>query len=300
MNQNNAPLKPIEETITIEYNERKVTDLMMQQNRILYRDPQGQLPAVAHAVVRKEKTIRKLSLLFSVITLFAGFLGILISILTSPTFPVGWVILFGIILIYSIVSLIKNFFDLASWNRTTKSIRDSYSEGNDAARLMFHRFYRQLIMKHVRMAWGLLFIVTFFGAFLLITWLLYYSFVLKEKHTFEIRLDSLDTSLNINFEKILGAIYNNNTGLMLILSAISLTGLILGYILLFAYDKKRMLDFTSLLGEKSHEIYESVQKSKEKKNKFYFKIYLLTVFAVFFLPLLLILLLVWKKIVRRK
>ncbi|MEE3928168.1 hypothetical protein V2E24_01070 [Mycoplasmopsis ciconiae] len=299
-------------------NESYVKSRLPFASHVLIPDPKGELSPHAYSVIRREKRIRFFSLILWSLIFVASLLAILGVVLatkvdinlgvgnidkakqTVKANPVGWYILFGISGFISFILMVRNIFDVTSWKNTEKEIRNNFSSGDQAASIMFHKTYRNIVMKNVRTLWGLIFFVTFFGIYLLTTFLLYYYFVVQEGNKIEIYWELLNLNISGDLGKALENLYNGKTLLVIILGAILVAAAIGLYVFVWIIDKKRLNDLTRYLGPNAHDIIEKVQHSKEQKNKFWLKAYIISVLAFIFLPIVLVAWALWRGIIRRK
>lgn len=298
-------LKPMSNTASINIVDNKNVNNSLNRNQFLDRDPKGQLPPSTFRIIKKEKNIRIISIVFWLVVFLSSLLVILLTkfIPTLKQYSAaGIFILFGILLFISFILLVKNSIDYTSWSRVVKNLRESFSNGDASANVLFHKTYRNLIIKNVRLMWLVIFFETYYGLFTLITFLLYRYFIADEAGSGKIIVGSPESQLYFTFDvrQFLMSFYNGSPFLFLVFSIIALLSAIGIYTFVWMYDRKRQNDLINYIGESAHEIFEKVNLSKEKENKMWLKIYIFTFCILVILPLFLLILFIWKNIIRRK
>ncbi|QDY88634.1 MSC_0882 family membrane protein [Mycoplasma anserisalpingitidis] len=299
--------KPLEDTSDIRIVENNSINNQVLSTSYLKKDPEGVLNSRTYRIITREKKFKFFSMSFWLIILLTSILVITFLSLSQQniiqqnfvTSYTGYYVLFGITLIFSLFYTTKAIIEFMGWKSAVARMRESYANGDSSAKVLFHTTYRNISIRSVRILWAVIFIEVFYGLFILITFLLYNYFVLKNNNLI-LDINMLNITVEWNIRNMLNNWYNNNIELFLILSLIFL-GLVLAiYFIFFTFDKKRLLEISGLLGDDYSQITSSVMEAKSKEHKLWIKVFIVSFFLIYLLPFLIILILVWRKVIRRK
>lgn len=287
--------RPIENNSTIEIVQNNRDNYLNEANSKVYRDPKNQISPRVYKVIRGEKILKIVlcSMWFSIMLL-----SIILFTLTYTQVGIfangkytGYLVFFGFTGFISMALGFKNMIENIQWSHTVQRYRDAVSSGDYTSSSTFHMAYRRIVLKDVNLTWMLIFILTYWGLITLIIYGLYIS-----------KAWTYDTdTLKINFQwaKWLDNSFGN-TNLYCLISLIIMVGLIGGYILIRLFDKKRLADIADFLGERSVEIHEQIETAKKQRNKAWGIAYGIIVGLTILLPLALILVAIWRAVIKRR
>lgn len=299
--------KPLEDTSDIRIVENNSINNQVLSTSYLKKDPEGVLNSRTYRIITREKKFKFFSMSFWLIILLTSILVITFLSLSQQniiqqnfvTSYTGYYVLFGITLIFSLFYTTKAIIEFMGWKSAVARMRESYANGDSSAKVLFHTTYRNISIRSVRILWTVIFIEVFYGLFILITFLLYNYFVLKNNNLI-LDINMLNITVEWDIRNMLNNWYNNNIELFLILSLIFLGSVLAIYFIFFTFDKKRLLEISSLLGDDYSQITSSVMEAKSKEHKLWIKVFIVSFFLIYLLPFLIILILVWRKVIRRK
>lgn len=299
--------KPLEDTSDIRIVENNSINNQVLSTSYLKKDPEGVLNSRTYRIITREKKFKFFSMSFWLIILLTSILVITFLSLSQQniiqqnfvTSYTGYYVLFGITLIFSLFYTTKAIIEFMGWKSAVARMRESYANGDSSAKVLFHTTYRNISIRSVRILWAVIFIEVFYGLFILITFLLYNYFVLKNNNLI-LDINMLNITVEWDIRNMLNNWYNNNIELFLILSLIFLGSVLAIYFIFFTFDKKRLLEISGLLGDDYSQITSSVMEAKSKEHKLWIKVFIVSFFLIYLLPFLIILILVWRKVIRRK
>lgn len=299
--------KPLEDTSDIRIIENNNINNQVLSTSYLKKDPEGVLNSRTYRIITKEKKFKFFSMFFWSLILILSILVITFLALsqrniiqqTLVTSFIGYYVLFGITLILSLFYTTKAIIEYVGWKTAVARMRESYANGDSAAKVLFHTTFRNISIRSVRILWAVIFIEVFYGLFTLITFLLYNYFIVKNNNAV-LEINFLNITVNWNIKLMLSRWYNNNVEIFLVLSLIFLCAVIVIYFIFFTFDKKRLMEISSLLGDDYSQITSSVLEAKSKEHKLWLKVFIVSFFLIYLLPFLIILILIWRKVIRRK
>ncbi|WP_322960326.1 MSC_0882 family membrane protein [Mycoplasmopsis cynos] len=271
----------------------------------IYLDPQKQLSPNTYSVIKKEKRVRILSAIFWGLIFSACFIGILLNVtltLNKEDKKIGYYFLLAIPFIISFLYMVKSLIKISGWKKVQTSFRQSYSNADASASSMFVDIYQALVLKKLRLSWGLAFFLTYFSLFNLLV------LILKDQ-VWEVgnNFDKNSATNGINFHFIIDFAKINislfgNVNLLLIIDGCIIVGAVALYVLIILYDKKRIQDIQGNFGssEAAISVKNLVEKRRQKENKAWMRTYIIIFILVILLPFVLLIYLIYKKIVRRK
>ncbi|ADE19569.1 MSC_0882 family membrane protein [Mycoplasma crocodyli] len=282
-------------------------DRTIRSESNLKSDPEGQLSPRAYRIIQRERAIKGISSLIWGSALFLSSLILLVLALiftNTVKIPfldaytnqktsanvIGYYILLLIFIIVSFSFMIRNIIDFTSWKNTIKRLRESYDRGDASANVMFHSTYRKLTLKTIKTMWVYINILTFYGFFALVIFGLKYIKIHTESEIFALKLD-----MELILQKAFG-----NVNVFTIINVIILISATAVFVAVNLIDKKRIIDLQDFLGEKTHEIMESITISKEKLNKAFLRVYLVCVGIFIVLPIFLLMLAIYRMIKKKK
>ncbi|WP_406615061.1 MSC_0882 family membrane protein [Mycoplasmopsis hyopharyngis] len=294
---------PIRNSATLEIVQNNQIASFSSFDNKVYRDPKNQLSPRVYKVIRAEKTL-KLTLaiiwlflmLVSIISFTVVYTNILPMLFTREN--VGYLVLFGLVAIVSFFACIKNLIENSTWNHTIQRYRDAVQVGDYTSSNTFHLAYRRIVLKGVNLTWMLVFVLTYYGLFTLIV----YGLFVSGTWTFGIDKETKIVSviaINLDWKSWLTKAFGN-VNWFTIINVLIMGSLIAAFVTMKLIDKKRLADLDDFLGEKSVELHNQIETSKKDRNKMWMKIYLVVVILTILLPLALILIAIWKGILRRK
>ncbi|KUH47385.1 MSC_0882 family membrane protein [Mycoplasmopsis meleagridis] len=290
--------QPIENTKNIEIVQNSKNLNIASNSDAKYRDPNGILNPSTMKVIKKEKFLHTLLLSFAfTILIIASILMILICLqigVFSETNYVGYKILLGFIIFLSFTFGTKNLIQKIAWKKTQINLRENARGGNYIGNeVIFEKTYRSIVLKNVNLLWTNIFLITYVGIFALIIYGLYSS------GTWILGKENSAFFLSINWVNILDNAFGN-TILVCSLCGISLAGCVIFYTVIALYDKKRINDLDNILGERAIEISSKINTDKRNLNKMWMKIYFVCVLLTILLPIILLVIMFWKKIIKIK
>ncbi|MBZ4195524.1 MSC_0882 family membrane protein [Mycoplasma tauri] len=291
--------RPIQNNQTIEIvQSNRELDFGKDKEKI-HQDPKRQFSPRIYKVIRSEKILKISLMMISFIIMISSIVAFFLVYFKVPPFNTsgkpltGYLILFGILIFFSFVSGLKNSIENLRWTHTIQRYRDAISTGDYTSSATFHIVYKKIILKDINLLWMLIFIITYQGLFTLIIFGFYKSgaWVAGSKNgAFYINLD-WPTWLDLSFK---------NTEFFCLISLIIMVSLVVSYIFIKIFDSKRLNDISDFLGERSVEVQDQIDKAKKDRNKMWLRIYLVVVVLTIFLPLALLLVAMWRGIIRRK
>ncbi|WP_025755213.1 MSC_0882 family membrane protein [Mycoplasmopsis cricetuli] len=288
--------KPKVSNNTIEIQQSSIVqnsiDLNQKTNN-KFIDPQNIISPESYKILKKEKQIRKIGIIFWCIVLLLTIVGSIVNWFLNFN-AYGWWVFIGMFFLVSVFLLVKNWIKLIAWKKIEIRYRESFALGDLAASTTFAELCKSLIHKSVSFLWIYIFIFTYYGLFNLIVFGLY------KWNTIEIKTPET-SSLKLNFEfNIREALENTfgNVKILLIVGISILFVITILFIVIRLYDKKRIEDAKLFIINDSGVVFSTIEESKRKLNKawrnFYFIIFTLTIL----LPLALIIYLVSRKILK--
>ncbi|WP_338822860.1 MSC_0882 family membrane protein [Mycoplasmopsis felifaucium] len=292
--------KPILNNKTIEIVQNNQELGISGSNKKIHQDPKQQFSPRIYNVIRSEKILKisLMSIAFSI--MIASIVFFILAYFkvwffnTGDQKPLyGYLILFGTIAFFAMVTGTKNAIENVQWTHTVQKYRDAMSTGDYTSSTTFHIVYKRIVLKDINLLWGLIFILTYLGLLTLIIFGLYKTGAWeagKPNGVFHINLE-----WRVWLDQAFG-----NTQLFCIISVIIMASLVGAYIIIKLFDKKRLADISDFLGEKSVEIHEAIEKAKKDRNKMWFRIYIVVVILTILLPLALMIVAIWRGVLRRK
>lgn len=292
--------RPIQNLNTIEIVKSNHDLGLAQSNRRVYQDPKHQFSPRIYKVIRGEKILKitALSISFSIM-IFSIILFILTWFKVGPFNTggekplIGYLVLFGTLGFFSMIQGAKNSIENLKWTHTVQRYRDAVSAGDYTSSTTFHIVYRKIILKDINLLWILIFILTYLGIITLIIFGLYQSGTWmagsRDGHFF----------IELPWREWLDNGFKN-TRLFCLISVIIMASLIVAYSVIKVFDKKRLADISDFLGERSVEIQEQIETAKKDRNKMWARIYIISVVLTILLPIALVLILIWRGILRKK
>lgn len=299
--------KPLEDTSDIRIVENNNINNQVLSTSYLKKDPEGILNSRTYRIITREKKFKFFSMSFWSVVLLTSVLVITFLALSQQniiqqnfvTSYTGYYILFGMTLVFSLFYATKAIIEFLAWKSSIARMRESYANGDSSAKVLFHTTYRNISIRSVRILWAVIFIEVFYGLFILITFLLYNYFVLKDNNA-SLEISMLNITIGWDIKAMLNNWYNNNIELFLIISLVFLGLVLATYFVFFTLDKKRLIEISSLLGDDYTQITSSVMEAKSKEHKLWIKIFIVSFFLIYLLPFIIILILIWRKVIRRK
>ncbi|UUM19017.1 MSC_0882 family membrane protein [Mycoplasma sp. 1018B] len=288
---------PIENTENIEIIKNEKNFKIFDNQKKVYTDPDKILSSSTYKVVKIEQRLKLFLTLFSLLFfIISSILFILIYLEVGWIFNQkydGYLVLLGFIMFFSLVFCLKNFIEKIKWDKTIKNMKNSTRNGDYSYDHIFYITYKKIILKNVNLLWISIFIITYLGIFTLILYGIYTSGV------WEIGKDSEVFNLKIDWKLILDNAFGNTINLCIINCAI-LIAVVVFYTIISLIDKKRLSDIEVNFSEKATELINATSKEKNDRNKLWVKIYIVCVLLTILLPILVVLILFWKKVIRRK
>lgn len=292
--------KPIQNNQTIEIYESQKDLRINTSNQRVIQDPKHQFSPRIYKVIRSEKRLKITLLSISFSLMLISVIGFIFAYLKFFPFKsdtdkplYGYLVLFGISAFVFFVSGCKNTIENVQWSHTVQRYRDSISSGDYTSYTTFHIVYRRITLKDINLLWILIFVLTYLGLFTLIIFGLYKS------GTWE--AGKVDGPIRINLEwRVWLDNSFGNTIFFCIINTSVMAGLIVFYVVIKLFDKKRLADISEFLGDKSVEIYDQIEKAKKDRNKMWLRIYVVVVVLTILLPIALILVAIYKGVLRRK
>ncbi|WBP84036.1 MSC_0882 family membrane protein [Mycoplasmopsis edwardii] len=289
--------------------ELKTAQVNLQNNneRKLYTDPQKQLNPQTYTIIRKERNVRVISAIFWGLIVLGSIIGMLTNFLwyfinEKSNGIVTYYILLAFPLLISFMFMTKSLIKVSGWSKVRNNFRTNYLQADASSSSMFVDIYQALVLKGLRLTWGLVFFLTYFGLFNIII------LALKDQ-IWEIgsNFDGNTTSNGFNvhflidFSKWFKTAFGN-VNLLLIIDLCVILGVIALYVLVILYDKKRIQDIQANFGtgENAIAVKKLVEERRRAENKAWIKTYIIIFVIVVLIPLVLILFLIYKKFIRRK
>ena len=256
-------LKPMNSTQTIKFiNPIVETKTIMKSTK---HDPINQIPNGIYKVIFWEKLRQKVTLMFSI-------LGLIASLILATLYATIWGGAWGTFILPSVVGLLSLFKLMTTYveSKALKSAVKRYREdlkiGLGSVPPFISKLYINMHQKQIRHNWLTFFIMFYFGIFTLILWWLKnVSFWILE---FDVWIKTLFL----------------NPNLMVILFTVGLLFTIVIYIYMTIQRKKRILDIEAFFGSQVTPAVE-MTKIKMEMNKFYRRIFILSVIIILVIPL---------------
>ncbi|WP_027120677.1 MSC_0882 family membrane protein [Mycoplasmopsis lipofaciens] len=286
--------KPIQNAETIEIVQNNQDFNFSSSNSKLYRDSKNQISPRVYKVVRAERFLKTL---LSSISFFIMLTSIIMFTLVYTKIGIfekgynGYLVLFAILAFISFSFGLKNLIENIQWSHTIQKYRDAVSSGDYTSSSTFHLAYKKIVLKDVNLTWLLIFVLTYLGLLTSIIYGLYLSDTWKYESEY--------LKINFTWAKWMDSSFGSTTWFCII-SVIIMSALIVSYVLIRLFDKKRLSDISDFLGEKSVEIHEQIEKARKDRNKLWLRIYLVIVALTIFLPLALILVALYRAFLKRK
>lgn len=295
---------PIRNSATLEIVQNNQIASFSSFDNKVYRDPKNQLSPRVYKVIRAEKTLK---LTLAIIWLFLMLMSIIsFTVVYTNLLPkfftrenVGYLVLFGLVAIVSFFACIKNLIENSTWNHTIQRYRDAVQVGDYTSSNTFHLAYRRIVLKGVNLTWMLVFVLTYYGLFTLIVYGLFVSGTWTFGIDKDTKIMSSVIAINLDWRTWLTKAFGN-VNWFTIINVLIMGSLIAAFVTMKLIDKKRLADLDDFLGEKSVELHNQIDTSKKDRNKMWMRIYLVVVILTILLPLALILIALWKGILRRK
>ncbi|WP_036458960.1 MSC_0882 family membrane protein [Mycoplasma leonicaptivi] len=286
------------------------TELNDELNKKIIEDPQKQLSPTTFAIILKEKRIRILSLIISLIIFVGSSVGLVLNFFVFTEqhklgYGIGNYIGFGIGILISFYLMINSLIKISGWRKAEQAYRNKHRNGDVASSSMFTDLYQALVLKKVRISWFLTFFLVYFGTFTLIIFLLKdqiweigspvessESGNVKNGFAFHFVIDFRE-----RFVQTFG-----NVNVLLIISVVIILCVILFYVFTVLYDKKRIQDIRSNLGTSDVliKVIEIVENRRKNENKAWLRFFAVVFILTYFLPLTLLIFFIYKGFIRRK
>ncbi|VEU58646.1 MSC_0882 family membrane protein [Mycoplasmopsis gallinacea] len=269
-----------------------------EANTTVYKDPKGQLSPAAFAVIKKESRIRIYSIIFWAILFLGAAVGLLLNYLLNtrkdPNSGILLYVAFAALGFFTFWFFVKNIIKLKSWKNVERNYRESYNIGDSSSSTTFAEAYRTLNLKSLRLKWFYGFYVTYMGLFILIVALLK-----NQVWQIDPQYSWLTIKGELNFPKLFEIWFGNTNALLIILGIVSaaITAL---FVLALLYDKKRIVEIQSFLGDKSIDVVNAVNNDLKSENKAWRRLYIIVFILLVLLPLAIIIYLIYRKVLSRR
>ncbi|QBF34656.1 hypothetical protein EG856_01830 [Mycoplasmopsis phocirhinis] len=289
--------KPINDTSTIEM-VKADTDLKIVSSKKTY-DTQNQYSNRERSTIRTETNIKTINITLSFLIMFVSLFFIASSFFKIPPFNeknyIGYVVVFSFCAFIFFALGIKNAIEKRAWKKAIELNGASRNMGDYALNNTFHIAYRSIILKNINLTWILVFILTYVGVITAVIYGLYNI----GKVDFELDVFGGKIITNLDFAKWLDSAFGN-TLLFCLISVLSMSALIVFYVIMRLVDKKRLSDLENYLGDRSVQIHEQIQKAKKDRNRAWGIAYAVLVILTILIPLALIVFAIWRAIRRKK
>ncbi|VEU76273.1 MSC_0882 family membrane protein [Mycoplasmopsis columboralis] len=280
----------------------KLEHSIAQQEKIInkYQDPQRMLSSDTFRILKKEKNIRKVALIFWWILLIICLSGMIMNYsfntAKEPSSGIYYWIGLGLLLAISLFYFAKNLIRLSAWKSIERKYRESFSSGDIAASTTFADLYKDISRKVINLTWIYTFFMTYFGLLELIVFGLYKAekIIIKTSETSAIKIDS-----TIDLVKLLDNGFGN-TQVFLIIGLLSMVVISVLYFGLYLYDKKRIQDIKMFIVNDTAEFLSMVEDSKKSLNKGWRNFYIVVFVLVVLLPIAIFVYLLWRGVLRFK
>ncbi|WP_406614044.1 MSC_0882 family membrane protein [Mycoplasma corogypsi] len=278
----------------------------------IYQDPKNQLDPNLYTVIKREKRIKTISIIFWALLIVGCVIGAFLNWylnvdfnfyeLTKANFSqsvkqtkglanYAWI---TILFIISIAFMIKNAIKLSSLKKNEQLIRQSRDK-HDSTLPELRDAYRTLVLKGLRISWLYGFFMTYGGLILIIIAALYSQ---QKPWVVESQSPGFKFTFDLDFKPILENAFGNMT---IFFSAYGSTiaGLSLLYVFVLFYDKKRIADIKTQIRNDVAFI-DGTDALRIKENKAWRRTFIIIFVLVVLLPLALVLYLTYRGILKRK
>ncbi|MBN4083608.1 hypothetical protein JXZ92_02080 [Mycoplasma sp. CSL10137] len=276
-------------------------------NSSLFVDPQKQLNPSTYSIIKKEKRIRYLSFtlwgVLFLLSLAAIGVNYFLNTAKDPHRGIGWYVLIAFVLLISFSVSVRSLIKISGWKNVEKNYRSNYSNGDAASSTMFADLYKALTLKSLRLTWIFVFFTTYFLIFNLAIITLYFGIeevTIGQPFNESETNGSLNLHIYLNLVKNLDSTFGNTTTLLAIDGGV-FVGIFALYLFITLYDKKRIQDVKAQFGtaESAIAVMKLVEERKASENKAWFRTYIIIFILVVLLPLVLIIYLSYRGIIRR-
>ncbi|QKT05691.1 MSC_0882 family membrane protein [Mycoplasma sp. OR1901] len=276
-------------------------------NSSMFVDPQKQLNPATYSIIKKEKRIRYLSFFLwgtlFLLSLIAIGVNYYLNTSVDKNNGIGWYVLIGFILLLSFSVSVKSLIKISGWKNVERNYRSNYSNGDAASSTMFADLYKTLTLKSLRLTWLFVFFATYFILFNLAIVILYFGI---KDITIGRPFNESETNGSLNFHMYVDLVKNldktfGNTKTLLGINGGVFAGIFALYLFITLYDKKRIQDVKAQFGtaESAIAVMKLVEERRATENKAWIKTYIIVFVLVVLLPLVLIIYLAYRGIIRK-
>ena len=229
------------------------------------QDPERQISNGIYKVISWER-IRQIAILFTSLA------GLLASIILIALYATVWNGSWGTFILPTLLGLLSSFkvmityIEFKALRNAVKRYREDLKIGLDSMPPFIPKLYMNMQQKQVKHNWLTFFIIFYFGIFTLALWWL------------------KDTSFWIfEFDKWIKGLFGN-PDLMVILFTIGLLLTVVMYIFMTIQRKKRIIEVEAFYGSQVIQTSE-LTDIKMKMNKFYRRMFIISVMGILVIPL---------------
>ncbi|MCU4117406.1 hypothetical protein N8G13_02975 [Mycoplasma zalophi] len=263
------------------------------------KDPEGIIPNSIMRIYNWENLSKIINILISSVLLVASSILIILLALKPTLFklektPWIWYVLIGVFMLFVLWKWINDVIEFSSLKRSIKDYRETILRQEKTTPAFIGILYRKLVLRQTSHNWITIATVFYFGIFTLIFWAIkdsqwiqYGDLVHKDTNNPAFVLD-FKTWINNSFPNPINWVYLF-TGIIFLIVLIHIVWAIL--------RKVRITNIRDSFGLET-EIIQKIQEEKAKQNRFYAKIFLISILLVLILPF--IIYIFTKKIFLRK
>ncbi|ACF06991.1 Uncharacterised protein [Metamycoplasma arthritidis] len=241
------------------------------------KDPAGVIPNGIYKVFEAEQNLKWTmivlnAILFTIalvsVFLFAYKPNLFVDLSAGKKISWAWYLFPAFAFLISIYFIVIESIELMGIKKSVVAYRESINSGSTVTPPFISILYYKLSMTQVKRTWIVVAILFYMGLYTIIFWALQ-----------DAKWGILD------FDKWIHASFPNPNAVVYMLCGIMATVLIL-YIINTFFRKKRMVDIQSFFGNEVID-YNDLQDKKTKANRFYAKIFFISVLVLLILPFIL-------------
>ncbi|WP_029906535.1 MSC_0882 family membrane protein [Mycoplasmopsis opalescens] len=294
-----AKYTPINDIDTVEVIQNNHSIDLESKAKKTYNDPKNQISPRVYRVIFAEKLIKNLIILFYSILFVSSLLIFTLTYFNIGVFKnnyLSYKIIFGTLSVIFLLLLIKHAIDKLKWKHAEQRYRNALESGDYMSDTTFYLAYRNITLKGVNLTWYLIFILTYMSV---ITGIIYGIYSIGKINISYDGEFGNRIQLTYDIPAVLNKAFGDTTIFSLIMVLVMI-GITLLYITLKLIDRKRLSDFSDLLGEKAIEIHSQVERAKKERNSIWIKVYFVIVTLTILIPLALIIIAIWRFIVKKR
>ncbi|QJR44392.1 MSC_0882 family membrane protein [Mycoplasma miroungirhinis] len=249
------------------------------------KDPEGFIPNSIMRIYKWETVLKIYNIIIICILLATSTILVLLLALKPSLFklqntPWVWYILLGFFMLIMLWKLINDLIELSSLKKSIKDYRDTIKREEKTTPAFIVILYRQLTLRQISHNWITIAFTFYFGIFTLIFW------AIKDSQWIQygdlVHKGTNKPAFVLDFKEWINYSFPNPTNWVYVFSSIIIFVIII-HIIWAIFRKIRITNIRDSFGLDT-EIIQKIQEQKSKQNRFYAKIFLISILLVLILP----------------